>query len=352
MKIIFLSLLLCSLLYSCSSKPEDACNCIKETANRYVYDGVEIEDIDDLRMPCKDLIDKFEKDAIGRSMIIATGEEVLSNLENKKFTKIEGKDTPRFPTHTFNTIQDFYNASRKPGGKYKYWRTNVEIKKAYLINGHEDEYDNKLLYVFDAVYPRVKHSFEEIGIRIPRSKFDINKVYKELNFTQMRQVFDTKDELFLNQNNYLSENDLNYKIENIMDLLITYPNGDDGWGSNSEIDDLNAIMDSKLKGSFLNDLKSGRYLLLSESFSSQLEADYGEKYSMTEVSIKGVVGYNDYEWNYIDATSIYNIKKLELPGELKGIGNKLDPDGLIKLQKETANRLDNLYNYDMNQNYY
>lgn len=352
MKIIFLNLLLCSLLYSCSSKPEDACNCIKETANRYVYDGVEIEDIDDLRMPCKDLIDKFEKDAIGRSMIIATGEEVLKNLEEKKFTKIEGKDLPEFPSYSFNTIQDFYNATREAGGMYKYWRTNVEIKKAYLINVHEDEYDNELLYVFDAVYPRIKHSFESIGLRIPRSKFDIKKISKDLNFTQMSQVFDTKDEIFLNQKSDFKEGDYDYKIANIMYLLINNPNGDDGLGSISEIEDLNAIIESNLKDNFLSDLKSGRYLYVSDGLSIRLDKSYGEKYSMTEVSIRGVVGYNDNEWNYIDATSIYNIKKLELPGELKGIGNKLDPDGLIKLQKETANRLDNLYNYDMNQNYY
>lgn len=352
MKIIYLNFLICMFLFSCTSKPEDACNCIKETANKYVMDGVEIESIDDLRMPCKDLIDKFENEASGRSMIIVTGKEVLANLEKKMFTKIDGEDLPEFPSFTFNTIQDFYDATRKPGGKYKYWRTNVEIKKAYLINGHEDEYDNTLLYVFDAVYPRVVHSYKEIGIRIPRNKFDMKEIRKELNFAQMRQVFDTKDQLFLNQNNDLNEGDLDFKIANIMDLLIEHPNGDDEWGSNSEVEDLNTIIESKKVRNFLSDLKSGRYLLIEDNLSTKLETIYGEKYSMSEVSIKGVVGYNNHEWNYIDATSIYNIKKLDLPAELKRKGNELDPAGLIKLQKEASDHLDNLYNDAMNQNYY
>jgi hypothetical protein len=64
---------------------------------------------------------------------------------------------------------------------------------------------------------------------------------------------------------------------------------------------------------------------------------------LTEVSIKGVVGYNDHEWNYIDATSIYNIKKLDLPAELKRKGNKLDPAGLVRLQKEAGQHLEDLY---------
>ena len=159
----------------------------------------------------------------------------------------------------------------------------------------------------------------------------------------MRQVFDTKSKMFLNQNNDLSENDLDFKIANIMDLLIEHPNGNDEWGSNSEVEDLNVIMESKKLESFLTDLKSGRYLLIEDKVSSKLEAIYGEKYSLTEVSIKGIVGYNDHEWNYIDATSIYNIKILDLPSELKRSGNKLDPEGLVRLQKDAADHLDELY---------
>ncbi len=330
-------------LTSCSSKPEDACNCIKESANKYVQEGVEIESIDDIRIPCKELIDKFQEDPSARALIISTGTQVFANLENKQFTEIDGEDLPEFPSYTFNTIQDFHTATRKPGGKYKYWRTNVEIKKAYLINGHEDEYDNKPLFVFDAVYPRVVHSYDDIGIRIPRNKFDMSKVSKDLNFAQMRQVFDTKDKMFLEQNNDLQEDDIDFKIANIMDLLIEHPNGDDEWGSNSEVEDLNVIMDSKKVRNFLADLKSGRYLLIEDNLSNKLEELYGEKYSLTEVSIKGVVGYNDHEWNYIDATSIYNIKKLDLPAELKRKGNKLDPAGLVRLQKEAGQHLEDLY---------
>jgi hypothetical protein len=343
MKIVISFFSIFLFLFSCSTKPEDACDCIKESANKYVLEGVEIETVDDLREPCKDLIDKFQEDPAGRAMIIATATEVFSNLENKKFTEIDGEDMPEFPSYTFNTIQDFYDATRKPGGKYKYWRTNVEIKKAFLIDAHEDEYDNQPLYVFNAIYPRVNNSNEEIGIRIPRNKFDIKKVSTHLNFAEMRQVFDTKSKMFLNQNNDLSENDLDFKIANIMDLLIEHPNGDDEWGSNSEVEDLNVIMESKKLSSFLTDLKSGRYLLIEDKVSSKLEAIYGEKYSLTEVSIKGIVGYNDHEWNYIDATSIYNIKILDLPSELKRSGNKLDPEGLVRLQKDAADHLDELY---------
>ena len=61
------------------------------------------------------------------------------------------------------------------------------------------------------------------------------------------------------------------------------------------------------------------------------------------MSIKGVVGYDDHEWNYIDATSIENIKKLEIPSELKRKGNKIDPSGLVRLKEESEEHLENLY---------
>ena len=343
MKIIGSIVSICFFLFSCSTKPEDACNCIKEAANKYVQEGVEIENIDDVRVPCKDLIDKFQEDPSARAMIIATGTEVYANLENKQFTEIVGEDLPEFPSFTFNTIQEFYDATRKPGGKYKYWRTNIEIKKAYLINAREDEYDNKLLYVFDAIYPRKNNSNEDIGIRIPRNKLDINKISKDLCFNELDQVFDTKDKLFLNQVDELAENDIHYKISNIMSFLIDNPSGDDDWGSNSEVSDLTEILESKKINNFLNELKNGRYLFIDDEMSKKLSEIYGEKYSLTEVSIKGVVGYDDHEWNYIDATSIENIKKLEIPSELKRKGNKIDPSGLVRLKEESEEHLENLY---------
>jgi hypothetical protein len=77
MKVVVSFFSICLFLFSCSTKPQDACNCIKEAANKYVQEGVEIENIDDLREPCKDLIDKFKEDPSGRAMIIATGTQVF-----------------------------------------------------------------------------------------------------------------------------------------------------------------------------------------------------------------------------------------------------------------------------------
>ena len=95
MKILMSFVLVGLFLTSCSSKPEDACNCIKESANKYVQEGVEIESIDDIRIPCKELIDKFQEDPNARALIISTGTQVFANLENKQFTEIDGEEPLR-----------------------------------------------------------------------------------------------------------------------------------------------------------------------------------------------------------------------------------------------------------------
>ena len=71
-------------LTSCSKKPEDACACIQKAANDFMVKGVKMESIDDLREPCKDLIDRFKEDATGRAMIIEAGTKTLESMKNKE----------------------------------------------------------------------------------------------------------------------------------------------------------------------------------------------------------------------------------------------------------------------------
>ena len=67
------------LLASCSKKPEDACGCIQKAANDFMVQGVKIESIDDLREPCKDLLDHFKEDAAARAIILSAGEKVFES---------------------------------------------------------------------------------------------------------------------------------------------------------------------------------------------------------------------------------------------------------------------------------
>ena len=45
----------------------------------FMVQGVNIESIDDLREPCKDLLDHFKEDAAARAIILSAGEKVFES---------------------------------------------------------------------------------------------------------------------------------------------------------------------------------------------------------------------------------------------------------------------------------
>ena len=134
--------LLIFFLSSCSSStPEDACNCIKQTANAFMLQGTKPSGIEDLRAPCADLIDKFNEDALGRALITDVATEVLEAIESKTLFAIEGEDFVDFETVEFNNIKDFEEwrdeIIAKDGGDYEVLNKKIVIKKAYFYTRTE-----------------------------------------------------------------------------------------------------------------------------------------------------------------------------------------------------------------------
>ncbi|MFY8184433.1 MAG: hypothetical protein ACOVLD_00065 [Bacteroidia bacterium] len=124
------------ILTSCAKKPEDACVCIQKAANDFMVKGVKIESIDDLREPCKELIDQFKEDAAARALIVETGTSVLESLNNKELIKIEGDELPVLPAYTFNTIGEFNKERSKDGGEYKFFRTHVTVNEPVYLGSN------------------------------------------------------------------------------------------------------------------------------------------------------------------------------------------------------------------------
>lgn len=128
------TLLLTASLFilSCTSKtPEDACDCIKETANAFMLQGTQISNIDDLREPCKETIDLFTEDAAARALITDCGKEVLEALERKELFEVNGVK-PEFPTKSFNTIEELNSFLTEGSDKYKFHNYNIVINNSYV----------------------------------------------------------------------------------------------------------------------------------------------------------------------------------------------------------------------------
>lgn len=295
------------LLASCSKKPEDACGCIQKAANDFMVQGVKIESIDDLREPCKDLLDHFKEDAAARAIILSAGEKVFESLKNKELIKIEGEELPAFPTYTFNTLAEFIDLQKKDGAIYKYWKTEVTIKDAFIsqiVSQNDSEYAT-------TGYANVTANLTDknIGIRFPKKQFD-STFSKSIQLPLFYGLFDSKSNNFIKYNS-----EINGDIRNVIEHQLEYPNGD-GWVETMHRDELKNIISHAGYENFVQDLKNGRYLWLGENdINSLRKNEFGNKDIMclTTLSLSGTVQYNSYEWLYIVVSNASNFKHAPLP---------------------------------------
>jgi hypothetical protein len=294
-------------LTSCSKKPEDACACIQKAANDFMVKGVKMESIDDLREPCKDLIDRFKEDATGRAMIIEAGTKTLESMKNKELIKIEGEELPVFPSYTFQTLSEFIDLTKADGGIYKYWKTEVTINDAYI---GPIESENETVYGTSGYAQSTSDiTGRKIGVRFPKSmvKPDFTK---SINLPLFYGLFDGKTNNFIKY-----DSEINGDIADVISHQIEYPNGD-GWVETSYRDKLKNIINHSGYENFVEDLKNGRYLWLSEDDIKTLRNnDFNGKEirCLTNMAFTGNVQYNSHEWLYIEVKNIISSKDEKLP---------------------------------------
>ncbi len=300
-------LIIATLLSSCAKKPEDACNCIQKAANDFMVKGVKIETIDDLREPCKDLIDKFKEDASGRATIVEAGMKVLESLKNKELIKIEGEEMPVFPSYTFQTISEFIDLTKNDGGIYKYWKTEVTINDAFI---GPIESENETLYGTSG-YAQATSDItgRKIGVRFPKSmvKPDFTK---SINLPLFYGLFDGTTNNFIKY-----DSKINGDIRSVIEHQISFPNGD-GWVETSYRDQLKNIISQPGYENFVEDLMKGRYLWMSEDDIKTLRNnDFNGKEirCLTNISFTGEVKYNSNEWLYIEVKKIIGSRDEKLP---------------------------------------
>lgn len=299
--------LIAIVLTSCAKKPEEACVCIQQAANDFMVQGVKIESIDDLREPCKDLIDQFKEDASARALISETGTSVLESIEKKELIKIEGEELPVFPTYTFNTLAEFIDLKSKDGGIYKYWKTEVTIKDAF-ISGIESQNDSVYGTSGYANFT-ADITDKNIGIRFPKKQFD-STFSKSIELPLFWGLFDSKSNNFIKYNS-----EINGDIRNVIEQQLEYPNGD-GWVETQYRDKLKNIISHPGFENFVQDLKNGRYLWLGENdINSLRKNEFGNKNIMclTTLTLSGTVQYNSHENLYIVVSNASNFKHAPLP---------------------------------------
>ncbi len=280
--------LIAIVLTSCAKKPEDACVCIQKAANDFMVQGVEIESIDDLREPCKDLIDQFKEDAAARALISETGTSVLESIEKKELIKIEGEELPAFPTYTFNTLAEFIDLISKKGGKYKYWKTEVTIKDAFIggHNAHNAQNDSEYGATGYATFT-ADITDKNIGIRFPKKQFD-STFSKSIELPLFYGLFDSKTNNFVKYNS-----EIDGDIFSVIEHQLEYPNGN-GWDETQYRDKLKNIISHPGYENFVQDLKNGRYLWFGvNDMNSLRKNEFGNKSIMclTTISLSGTVQY-------------------------------------------------------------
>ncbi len=129
MKKILLPLICVFSLLSCGPTAEDACECLKRANNEFIKEGV----AGDLELACADFKGKFDGDPAAIAKLASCGKEAFNSLSKKKFMEIPGEETPKYPTHEFNTLEDFNKEYYEDGGEYKYNYTTIVIKEPEYI---------------------------------------------------------------------------------------------------------------------------------------------------------------------------------------------------------------------------
>ena len=120
MKILLPAAGLLALAFSaCSPKPEDVCNCIRQSANDFMLKGERPSEAK-LLAPCAEMLAKMKDNEAAKIKIKADYEDVRKAGEEKKLLAVDGK-TPVFPPLTVvydSVLSDFAHDYRAATYRY------------------------------------------------------------------------------------------------------------------------------------------------------------------------------------------------------------------------------------------
>lgn len=92
--LFFVLTLLALALNACGPKPEEVCDCIRQSANNFMLQGTRPSEAK-LLAPCAEMMAKLKDDGAAKVRIEADYEDVKKALEAKKLLAVDGK-TPEF----------------------------------------------------------------------------------------------------------------------------------------------------------------------------------------------------------------------------------------------------------------
>ena len=90
------SVLLALALTACGPKPEEVCDCMRQSANNWMLKGIKPSEAK-LLAPCAEMMAKLKEDQAAKVKIEADYEDVRRSLNEKKLLAVGGK-TPVFPS--------------------------------------------------------------------------------------------------------------------------------------------------------------------------------------------------------------------------------------------------------------
>jgi len=339
-------------LSSCSSStPEDACNCIKQTANDYMIQGIKPSK-SDLKASCQELIDKFNDDGASRALIESCGADVLAKVEKKELFEINGV-IPNYPTHIFKSMLEAQAAINAKNGKYKYLKTNVEINEVFIskltkINNEIFDNDSKKdnSYIIGGYSEKINDFHDVMGLKISADIVDESAYKNSITFSP-KLTWDIKDQVYVD--GIFNKNSDNYKyIREVIteNFTVSYSSGlvkeydvnfvsdpyayeelisEDRWFSNR----VNHIVKQPGLENFIEDMKNGRFKVITSDDYKQLSDDKNDNICLTSANVKGVF-YDSNKGLAIEVSEISNITKLETPSIFSASGKKIDFSKYIK----------------------
>ncbi len=321
--------------------------------------GTKISSIDDLREPCKDLIDKFSEDAAARALITDCGKTVLDAIDSKTLLEIEGEEKKDFELYEFANCEEFEKFFEdKKNDPYRYKNCRVIIKESFIetstrkgslyssqpynlyLNQRRDlcdmddgasDYES-----FKATDQQFGYSSRSIPLSINDS-LELSKITPTLNLDH--NVFNSDNRISL-ENGYLEDTYLSRIGCKISEYEFLKSDG-----SLRAADELigleelvKTVQETCSYSTFKEDAKRGRFFFYCTSFSTgsnsevlrtTLKKKYDGRYNLTKAKITGRVGGHFF-------IKVENIEHtvLDMPEEIKGM--PYDIDHYIEIERQAS----------------
>ncbi|MCB9426669.1 MAG: hypothetical protein H6584_06535 [Flavobacteriales bacterium] len=345
-KRFFLIAVVSSLILSCSSKPEEACHCIKKAANTYIEQGLKLTSKQDLRLPCEEIIDEFENNAEARAMIISCGEEALKAIRNKEFINIEGEEFV-YPTYTFSTLSELRNeVEGSEDNYYKYWKADITIEKVFLskvfyrddIIGFGDNGNDYRFEGFD------QQAYKDVGFGLFMEK---DKMKKEI-LNKLKNPVELKEDLVWDVDSLQYIDGLTHKnmksARHIGELIkgptvyYDYYNGEHIKETSAYFENyrqpttrydwyskkLEYTRNTGIYSTIIEDLKRGRFKYISKEDFEKIAGRGKTELCLISAKIKGQIMKNGLNSLSLQLSDISDIEVFETPGLFTEPGEKID----------------------------